>query len=134
MALQRQVFEWRPEDSTSPLLVAIAQGEFDNVTYMMKHTQHLADPPNDQALCVAAVFGRRDIVRFLIRRGIRAVPENGCNGSRPEDLADERGFEALAEELRQYRLQAQYMALSKTCCHPSQDRRFQPLGQPSIRA
>ena len=107
VVLQQQVFQWRPGDSTSPLLVAIAEGDFDNVTYMMKHTRHLADPPNDQALCVAARFGRRDIARFLMLRTTPALPQNGCIGSKPEDLAAEHGFKILANELRQYRLQTQ---------------------------
>ena len=105
--LQRRVFQWQRGDATSPLLVAIAKGDFDNVTFMLKHTQHLADPPNDQALCVAARFGRFDIARFLMQKGVPAVPWNGCVGGRPEDLAAERGFGSLADELHQYRMKTQ---------------------------
>jgi hypothetical protein len=82
VVLQRRVFQWQRGDTTSPLLVAIAEGDFDNVTYMLKHTQRLAEPPNDEALCVAARFGQRDIAQFLMQRGA-AVPPNGCVGGRP---------------------------------------------------
>jgi ankyrin repeat protein len=107
VTLQRQVFQWQSGDTTSPLLVAIAEGDFDNVTYMVKHTGHLADPPNDQALCVAARFGQSEIARFLIQRGVPAVPKDDCAGKRPEDLAAERGSASLADALRRYRMESQ---------------------------
>lgn len=78
VVLQRQVFQWRRGDTTSPLLVAIAEGDFDNITYMLKHTRRLAEPPNDQALCVAARFGQSDIAQFLLQRGAPVVPPEGC--------------------------------------------------------
>ena len=101
------MLQWRRGEITSPLLIAIAQGDFDNVTYMLKNTRHLMDAPNDQALCVAARFGWRDIARFLMLRGTPALPQNGCIGGKPEDLAAEHGFKILANELRQYRLETQ---------------------------
>jgi ankyrin repeat protein len=107
VVLQRQVFQWQPGDTASPLLVAIAEGDFDNVTYMVKHTGHLADPPNDQALCVAARFGQSEIAKFLMQRRVSAVPKDGCAGKRPEDLAAEQGSASLADALRRYRLETQ---------------------------
>jgi Ankyrin repeats (3 copies) len=79
--LQRNVFQWQRGETTSPLLVAIAEGDFDNVTYMVKHIQHLAEPPNDQALCVAARWGHSDIAKFLMQRMPSAVRRNGCVGA-----------------------------------------------------
>ncbi len=51
------VLHWRRGDTTSPLLVAIGGGDINKVAYMAKRTQRIADPPNDQALCVAARYG-----------------------------------------------------------------------------
>jgi hypothetical protein len=80
VVLQRRVFQWRPGDTTSPLLVSIAEGKLDQAAYMIRHTQRLADPPNDQALCVAAQFGNDKITRFLTKMRAPAVPQNGCGG------------------------------------------------------
>jgi hypothetical protein len=79
VVLQRPMFQWRRGDTTSPLLVAIAEGDLDNVAYMMKHTRRLADPPNDEAPCVAARFGRGQIAQFLSKMG-PLVPKTGCGG------------------------------------------------------
>jgi hypothetical protein len=107
VVLQRHVFDWGPGDTTSPLLVAIAEGDFDNVTYMMKHTQDWPDPPNDQALCVVARFGRLEVAKFLMKRGAPAVPQTGCLGHMPEDLATKQGFGSLARALHKYRVETQ---------------------------
>jgi hypothetical protein len=106
--LKRSVLHWERGDTVSPLLVAIGEGDLNKVAYMAKHTQRIADPPNDQGLCAAARYGHSNIVRFLIKMGVPAVPKNGCGElKRPEDVAAKYGSASLAKELRQYRLRAQ---------------------------
>ena len=66
----------------------------------------MAQSPNDLALCVAARYGHSNIARFLMKRGVPAVPKNGCGElRRPEDIAQKQGSGGLARELRQYRIE-----------------------------
>jgi hypothetical protein len=105
--LRSPVLHWRRGDTTSPLLVAIGRGDLNKVTYMERHTQRIADSPNDQALCVAARYGHSNVARFLMKMGVPAVPKNGCGKlRRPEDVAAKHGSGQLAKELRQYRMAA----------------------------
>jgi hypothetical protein len=107
VVLKHPALVWEIGDTTSPLLVAIVGGEVNRVAYMAKHTQRLAEPPNDLALCLAARFGHSNIARFLMKIGATAVPKNGCGDiRRPEDIAKKHGFGGLARELRQYRIEA----------------------------
>jgi hypothetical protein len=103
--LKRSVLYWERGETVSPLLIAIGEGDLNKVAYMAKHTQRIADPPNDQGLCAAARYGHSNIVRFLMNLGVPAVPKNGCGElKRPEDIAAKYGSASLARELRQYRL------------------------------
>jgi hypothetical protein len=101
------VLHWRRGDTTSPLLVAIGGGDINKVAYMAKHTQRIAESPNDHALCVAARYGHSNVARYLMKMGAPAVPKNGCGKlRRPEDVAAKYGSGSLAKELRQYRMAA----------------------------
>ncbi len=103
--LQRPMFRWRAGDTTTPLLVAVAFGDLRLVGYMLKNTKRMADPPNDQALCVAARFGHSDVTRLLMEVGAPAVPINGCGEQRwPEDIAYHRRAKSMGDLLRDYRL------------------------------
>jgi hypothetical protein len=103
--LKRSVLYWEHGDTVSPLLVAIGQGDINKVAYMAKHTQRIAEPPNDQGLCAAARYGHSNIVRFLMKMRAPAVPKDGCRElKRPEDIAAKYGSASLGRELRQYRL------------------------------
>jgi hypothetical protein len=105
--LKRPVFHWRRGDTVSPLLIAIGGGDINYVAYMARHTQRIADSPNDQALCVAARYGHSNVARFLMKMGAAAVPKSGCGKlRRPEDVAAKYGSGGLAEELRRYRMGA----------------------------
>jgi hypothetical protein len=105
--LERRLIYWRPGDTTSPLLVAIADGDLNRVAYLARNTEHLAEPPNDLALCVAARLGHANLARFLMKIGAPAVPKIGCGElSRPEDFARKYRSGSLARELRQYRLES----------------------------
>jgi hypothetical protein len=105
--LERPVLHWERGVVVSPLLIAIGGGDINKVAYMAKHTQRIADPPNDQGLCAAACYGHSDIVRFLMKMGVPAVPKNGCGVMRrPEDVAAKYGSGSLAKELRRYRVGA----------------------------
>jgi ankyrin repeat protein len=105
--LDRPLLHWKRGDVTSPILVAVAVGDITEVAYMFRHTQRMAEPPNDTALCLAAQFGHSNIVRFLIKKGVPPVPRNGCGEiERPEDVALKFGSAGLAKELRQFRLEA----------------------------
>jgi len=102
--LESPVFHWRRGDITSPILVAIGGGDINKVAYMARHTQRIADSPNDQALCVVARYGHSNVARFLMKMGAPVVPKNGCGKlRRPEDVAAKYGSGSLAEELRRYR-------------------------------
>ena len=103
--LERPLLSWRRGDTTTPLLVAIANGELNQVAFMVRHTQRLTDSPNDSALCIAARFGHANIARFLMKIGVPAVPKNGCGElMRPEDVAARYGSGRLSKELEAYRL------------------------------
>jgi hypothetical protein len=105
--LKRPVLHWPRGATVSPLMVAIGGGDINKVIYMAKQTPRIAAPPNDQGLCVAARYGDSNIVRFLMKLGVPAVPKNGCGElKRPEDVAAKYGSASLARELRQYRLGA----------------------------
>lgn len=108
VVLERPLGPWKRGDTTSPLLVAVAGGEVNQVAYMMRHTRFLSDPPNDQALCIAARLDHANLTRFLMKMGVPAVPKNGCaEAKKPEDVAEKFGSVGLSKELRQYRLDAQ---------------------------
>jgi hypothetical protein len=81
VVLQRRLFQWQPGDTVSPLLVAIAEGDLDNVTYMIRHTERLTDSPNDQALCIATRFGHSDIAKFLMQKMVRLPSKKVCDRS-----------------------------------------------------
>jgi Ankyrin repeat len=102
--LKRPVLYWARGETVSPLLLAIGGGDINKVAYMAKHTQQIAAPPNDQGLCAAARYGHTNVVRFLIKMGVPAVPREGCGMlKRPEDIAAKYGSSGLAKELQQYR-------------------------------
>jgi hypothetical protein len=106
-ALKHSVLYWMRGDIVSPLLVVIGEGDINKLAYMAKHTHRIAEPPNDQGLCAAARYGHSNVVRFLIKLGVRAVPENGCGEMKtPEEIAAKYGSASLARELREYRLRA----------------------------
>jgi hypothetical protein len=106
VVLKRPVFHWRRGETTSPLLVAIAGGDLNRVAYLARRTQRITDPPNDQALCVAARYGHSNIARFLMEMEVPALPKSGCGTlRRPEDVAEKYGARRLAKELWQYRLE-----------------------------
>jgi hypothetical protein len=104
--LKRSVLHWRRGDSVTPILVEIGNGDINKVAYMAKNTRRLWEPPNDEALCVAARYGHSSIVRLLMKMGVPPVPRNGCGElGRPEDVAAKYGSINLSSELRQYRLE-----------------------------
>jgi hypothetical protein len=104
VVLERPLLHWRKGDTTSPLLVAVVDGEINLVAYLVKSTGHLADPPNDRALCLAAQFQHANIARFLMKIGAPAVPKEGCGVDKPpEDVAKKSGAGQLVRELHQYR-------------------------------
>jgi hypothetical protein len=105
--LKRSVLHWVRGDTVSPILIEIGRGDINKVTYMAKNTRRLGEPPNDEALCVAARYGHSNIVRLLMKIGVPPVPKNGCGElGTPEDVATKYGSINLARELRQYRLDA----------------------------
>ena len=105
VVLERSSIHGSKGDTTSPLLVAIATGDLSRITYMLKQTQRMADPPNDLALCIAAKYGHSNVARHLIEIGA-PVPKDGCgDGKMPEDIAVERGAKSLAARLRRYRIE-----------------------------
>jgi hypothetical protein len=107
VVLERPVLNWERGDTVSPLLVAIAGGDINKIAYMAKHTQRIADPPNDQGLCAAARYRHSNIARFLMNMRVPPVPKNGCGKlRRPEDVAAKYRSGSLAEELRRYRIGA----------------------------
>jgi ankyrin repeat protein len=106
--LKFSVLHWDRGEKTSPLLVAIGGGDMNIVAYLTKHTTRLREFPNDQALCVAARYGHTNIARYLMARGVPAVPKSGCGTlNRPEDVAKKFGNHSLAKALRSYRLRGQ---------------------------
>jgi hypothetical protein len=106
VVLKRPLLRWKRGDAISPLLVAIALGKGRQVAFLAKHTERLAEAPNDLALCVAAHYGKIAAARFLMKRGAPAVPKNGCGEmERPEDIAKKYGSGRLSRELRQYRIE-----------------------------
>ena len=107
-SLKRPVLHWRRGDTTSPLLIAIGGGDLNKVAYMMKYTRRIADPPNDQGLCVAARYGHTNLAQLLMKMKVPAVPKFGCGKlKRPEDVAEKFGSRGLAKALRSYRLKRQ---------------------------
>ena len=99
------MFHWRPRDTTSPLLVAIAGGDINKVAYMVNHTALMASPPNDLALCVVARYGHSNIAQLLMKRGALPVPKDRCGEeATPEDVARRYENFGLGETLRDYRL------------------------------
>ena len=106
--LRLSMFHWHRGETTSPLLVAIGGGDINIVSYLTKHTARIADAPNDQALCIAARYGHSSVARYMMAKGVPAVPKAGCGTQRrPEDVAKEFGSHGLADVLRAYRLERQ---------------------------
>ena len=104
--LERTVFHWRQGDVASPLLAAIAaDSTLSEITYLVSQTRRLTESPNDQALCVAARYGRSGVAEFLMETGAPAVPKGGCGEAKwPEEIAKKYGSSGLARQLRQYRI------------------------------
>jgi hypothetical protein len=106
VVLTEPLYYWGPGAKTSPLLVAIAHGDRTRAAFLLQHTRRLSEPPNDQALCIAARFGHSSLAEFLISKGARAVPKGGCGEIQyPEDIAARYGSGRLSGKLRRYRLE-----------------------------
>jgi ankyrin repeat protein len=58
--------------------------------------------PDDQALHAAARFDRLDVTRWLLARGVADVNVKNFEGKTPVQVAEERGFAAVAGILREH--------------------------------
>ena len=87
-------------------MVAIAaDSTLSEITYLVRETRHLSDPPNDQVLCLAARYGHTNVAELFIKMVVPAVPKDGCDEKMlPEEIAKRNGSDGLSKILRQYRL------------------------------
>lgn len=108
VVLDHPILYWTPGQTISPLLVEIARGNFNLVTYMVHATRDLQASPNDQALCVAARFGHRNLAELLFQANIPPAPQEGCDqaAAMPEEIASDFGNASLAKALKSYRVGA----------------------------
>ena len=114
VALERSVFHWRKGDVVSPLLVAVVESDPNQIAYLAQQTRRLSEPPNDEALCVAARYGNSNVARLLMKLRVPVVPENGCGEIRmPEDVAAKYGSGGLSKELRQYRTERGHLSATE---------------------